>query len=918
VRILLLLILSTAVFARETGYPVISVIRQEVHGAGSQTFDVVSDARGRLLFANLEGVLIHDGAWWTRVAVPTESTFKLAALDDGSVAVSLLDEIGLLRPNASGALEYVSLVPKLPPNMRGGLGQSAICKAPGGALFVTDFGALMWNGSEMRTVLRFPGEDPRRRCFADANALFIGSASGLYTLDGKKTFDGKRIDEVVGDFVIVRNEGLFHRDERPYETNGSQWLRGKSVMAALRIRDGRIAVATLRDGLLLMTSDGAIDQIIDAASGLPEEYLYGVAEDREGALWLALDTSIARIDVSMQVSVLDRRVGLRGALHTVTRHDGALIAGTADGVFVIEQTPNGPHARQIEGIRYPWSLLSTNGDLLAGTFGGVWISRGSAPPVLVEGTDNFLVYSMLASKRDPSLIWLGMDEGLAKLRRTGDGYRFEGIVPNAVRFIRSLVEKDGVLWVASETEGVTRVGVDGAVTKIASGNVQVLEVADRVVFLPAGGVFSKVVEDHFVRDDLLGHIHAPEPFGYGAVDAAGNVWLGYRPPRLLRLAGGRYANEAHTIGTLEGDLETVHADADGVMWIGSERGLYRIAPSSFDASIAMPRPSIRRVVAGNDRVVADGNAAPIRAATLPHNFGRLRIEIAPLSYRTATSYQYRLDPIDTEWTPWSAQAFLDFTNLAADDYTFRVRTRGVAGRVSEESAWSFTILPPWYATWWAIAMWIALAAMLVAAIVRLRTRTLRRRATRLQLLVDGQTETLRETVEQLRVAKEGLEKLSLADPLTGVANRRYFDRVLADATAGAPISLILIDLDHFKELNDAQGHLAGDECLRRVAEYLESVMRGSGAAVCRWGGEEFAILLRNIDGAAALEIAERLRAGITPYGVTASLGVATDSDPRVLVERADRALYAAKRAGRNRVWNGSTEGEFPNCVHQVQ
>ena len=420
VRVVLLVFLATTAFARESGYPVMTLLRQETHGGGSQTFDVATDARGRLVFANLEGVLIHDGAWWSRIHVPNDSAFKIAPLDDGTIVVGLLDDVGVIAPNRSGALEYRSLAPQIPPDLRRGLAQAATCTTPGGALIVTDFAAMFWDGRAVRVAMRFGKEEQRRRCFADGDALFAGTSAGLQQIGAATTFTGKRIDALIADFVVVRNEGLFHRDERSYDTDAAQWLKGKPVMDAHRLADGRIAIATLRNGLLLMTGDGRIDQIIDGATGLPEEHLYGVTEDREGALWLALDSSIARIDVSMQVSILDRRVGLRGGLHAITRHEGVLVAGTADGVFAIDQTPAGVRARQIEGIEYPWSLLSTNGDLLVGTFGGIWLVRGTAAPVKIEGTDDYLVYSMRASQSDPSLIWLGMDAGVAKLRRDGD------------------------------------------------------------------------------------------------------------------------------------------------------------------------------------------------------------------------------------------------------------------------------------------------------------------------------------------------------------------------------------------------------------------------------------------------------------------------------------------------------------------
>jgi diguanylate cyclase (GGDEF)-like protein len=879
--------ISTTALARETGYPVITVLRQEDHGAGSQTFDVAADARGRLLFGNLEGVLIHDGAWWSRVDVPGGSAFKILPLDHERLIAVLLDDFGILGPGADGLLAYHSIAAQLPPEMRKGLAQVAACPAPGGAVFVTNFGAVRWDGRSMRVLTRFPNEQPWRRCFSDGEQIWISTALGLEEIGARTTFAGRRVDLVLDDFIIVRNEGLFHRDETPYPTAAASWLRGKTVMDGRRLSDGRVAVATLRDGLLILNNDGSIDQIIDAAAGLPEEYLYGVAEDHEGAIWLAMDSSIVRVDVSTQVSVLDRRVGLRGPIHDVTRHEGRIIAATSDGVFALDETPAGLRARQIEGVQFPWSLVSAHGDLLAGTYGGLYVIRGSSPPRLVEGSSDRLIYTMLQSRRDPSVVWLGMDEGLAKLTHTGNDWRFGSIVPQSTHYVRSLVEDAaGVLWTGSDTEGAMRVDPNGTLTRIGGGEVQVLAVAGRVVFLPKDGVFSQVRDGRLVPDPLLGHIHAATPFSYSGADARGNLWLGERPPRLLRrLPSGRYESEALALGTLQGDMETFFSEADGVLWMGSERGLYRIEPAALAAPAKPPAPLIHRVVAGNGRVLLDGNGTPRTGITLPHNFGRLRIEVSPLSYRPATNYQYRLDPIDPEWTSWTRQAFLDFTNLAPGDYTFRTRTRAGTGNVSGETAWPFTILPPWFATWWAMLLWATLAAAIVAAIVRLRTRVLQRRAEQLQSLVGQQTQRL--------------EKLSFADPLTGVANRRYFDRALKEAWQdGQQLSLILLDLDHFKDINDSRGHIAGDECLRRVAEQLE------GDVVCRWGGEEFAILLRDADERTAVTAAEDMRTRIAALGLTASFGVAArgkDDEPHTLVERADRSLYTAKRNGRNRV-----------------
>ena len=174
---------------------------------------------------------------------------------------------------------------------------------------------------------------------------------------------------------------------------------------------------------------------------------------------------------------------------------------------------------------------------------------------------------------------------------------------------------------------------------------------------------------------------------------------------------------------------------------------------------------------------------------------------------------------------------------------------------------------------------------------------------------------------ELKRQRDLLLKLSLNDPLTGIANRRRFDEALTAEWSrcqrnGAPLTLIMIDVDRFKAYNDRYGHVAGDDCLRRVACALGQLTGRPADLVARYGGEEFAVLLPEIDRDHALEMAERMRRAVheaelphegSEHGrITISLGVAAphpsrDQTPEQLVERADRALYRAKESGRNRV-----------------
>lgn len=175
---------------------------------------------------------------------------------------------------------------------------------------------------------------------------------------------------------------------------------------------------------------------------------------------------------------------------------------------------------------------------------------------------------------------------------------------------------------------------------------------------------------------------------------------------------------------------------------------------------------------------------------------------------------------------------------------------------------------------------------------------------------------------ELKRARDLLRNLSSVDGLTGIPNRRSFNELIERewrraTRSGAPLSVLMMDVDHFKLFNDTYGHLAGDDCLRRVAGALSGAVGRGGDLLCRYGGEEFAAVLPDTNAAAAALVAERMRSAVEALGlphagsrtaaiVTTSLGAATliPTEPgstAELVACADRALYAAKHGGRNRV-----------------
>jgi len=170
----------------------------------------------------------------------------------------------------------------------------------------------------------------------------------------------------------------------------------------------------------------------------------------------------------------------------------------------------------------------------------------------------------------------------------------------------------------------------------------------------------------------------------------------------------------------------------------------------------------------------------------------------------------------------------------------------------------------------------------------------------------GSAYRMKQLQDQLRDRAVELESISRTDHLTGLHNRRHAEEHLRMALTAArrrehPVAVLLVDVDHFKQVNDSRGHSGGDDVLFEVAQALSGVVRGEDV-VARWGGEEFFVCAQHSDVEATGVLAERLRSAVAARcGVTVSIGAAiTYGEQTALLETADRNLYAAKAAGRDR------------------
>jgi len=661
---------------------------------------------------------------------------------------------------------------------------------------------------------------------------------------------------------------LRHEGER-WRTDGEL-----DVRSALQLRSGEVWLGTQSGGIeILSRALEPLARIAPGKDGLPAGRVNALGQTLDGSVWAAIGTQLLRFDTNGR-----RRETISSGTAVVRRiqptSDGGFWAATLDGLM--RWTPASGRLAAVD---------------IAGTSGSV-------------GELN-----SFATDADGSL-WVGGGTGIVRIRQPASDHAVAQLVPTVglgQTVLGLATDAEGRLW-ADTSAGLHRlVEVDGPRLRFEA-------------VAPGAGAFGA---------NLL-------------VDRRGRVWT-------QRAVFDPRSGERRDLGPADGaDLGTGWFRAcaaldDGRLLFGGARGLLVVEPDRYVPWTYEPPVVVTELRVGS--VPASLPASDAGLVLAPGQRG-FQLGFAALDYSqpTRNRYRYRLEGLDAGWQEAGALArSAAYTNLEPGRYTLRVQGSNRVGAWSpRELKLQVQVQAAWWQTTWLRVAAVLLGALLVLGAVRLRVRLLLKRQAELEGHVAAATAALQQKSLEL-------EEASLTDPLTGLRNRRFLDQHLpgdvalavrrhegtepyghaAASAAGAEdaeLLFFLVDVDHFKRINDRHGHTAGDAVLMQMRGRLQQVFRATDYLV-RWGGEEFLIVARGTPRARAAELAERARQAVAAQAfeldggkrlvLSCSVGFSAfplcPARPRALdwrtaIDLADAALYQAKKAGRD-AWVGLIEAE---------
>ena len=781
---------------KDLGVPLITNYSPKDYSGFYQNWGFVQDSLGMLYIANGDGIMTYDGVRWSMLALPNNgASFALGKAKDGTIYVGGNQELGYLKTNTIGQLDYESLTPFLKEADLDYKYAMEVYGTSDGVFFGCNDKILFWDGKQFKSwngsyskIFKSRDEiyvgklDQGLMKFADGDFKLI--PNGEFFKDNPVTFVAPY---GMKNILVGTQNGLFKSNGNVFKTFGNRnnFFINNRVYGAIKLNDGNYAINSLRKGILIIDNQGNEIANFSDKRYIRDTGVLSLYQDRSGILWAGLNDGIAKIEYALPFTKYTGLHNLDKKVMRIIKADGTLLVGTREGLLFYNDEiaqPKFEMFAEVTGSMF--DIVETNNDVLVAGTRLFKVDKNA-----VETIDNILnVYCLTQSVAKSNRVFVGHASGITSIIKKNDTWEIEKHF-NKINFqSHKIIELvNGDLWVWDNTAKLRRIKFE---TDKVPPEIKEIKSYDSNYGLPDGISRPRLIDgniyyspkkgafhysrnlDRFVRDTILA-----TKFGFKNKsiniklnDYYGNVFFSITEDESKRFVALKNKNGSYTVNALNQERiqSTIRnngafydKEQNFILYPDREKGIIvhdlnknkSIEKRNFNARIS-------NVTYQQDSLIFGGYSVS-NSLVLPFKNNQFRFQYGSTNYydESQNKFQYFLDGFDESWSEWTSETQKDYTNIPEGDYTFRVRAKNIFNKISTDDSYHFSILPPWYRTWWMYAFYVLAAIAVFHLFSKWRSRRLRLKNVTLENIVNARTEEIKKKNIQLENQAHKLKEL---------------------------------------------------------------------------------------------------------------------------------------------------------------
>lgn len=778
--LLLCLLAATALTQEywEVGSQMVTNYSPKEYGAYGQNWAVSQNRCGIMYFGNWGGLLEFDGNFWTLYELPSKSSVNsLSITSDGKIYVGGTNELGYFQADSRGKLIFHSLVHHLPEEQRAfsNVWQTFVEREK--VYFSTNNYIFIWNEKDLTFkiiesargfhVLHKVGQTFYVREIGAGLAVIKNDSLSL--IPGSEKFANERVFTFLplpgnqdASLLVTRSMGLFTYNQgnfNVFKTEADQFLAENLIYASGTVlSDGNILLGTLRGGAVIIDPSGQLIRKYNLETGIINNNIYQTSQDCSGAIWLATDNGISRIDYASPIVYFDKRNKFTDIPLNLIRYQGTILVASTAGIYYLDAlTSDLQHLDPID--KQCWNFLKTANDLLIASSEGLFEIRGNAPGKIRKVPGNIYSPTVLySSKLNPGRIYVGAEDGVFIQSKNSDHWNDQIQILAQLDQKTSLLEdNDHTIWAGTVSSGIFHISFKpdhegkpdtehpvvkqyGKANGLQDGQMSVVKINGEKYFFSLDSIYQFDAEKSTFYSDssdmIISDFYSISE-GKGVIyyqqDSLGRIWLATKGKLAM---GSQLPDQSYQWITspfqpfADDEIYHIYPDNDHLTWICTNTGIIK-----FDfAKGALPASefftTIKDVRIGDDSILyfrGLETSADITEINFRQN--SLKFQYSATSYEGKNVNRFRtfLEGYDHGWSSWNTQTTKEYTNLSPGAYTFRVQGLNLLGQEGKQATYSFVIIPPWYRTWWAYLIYIFILTLgLIFADRKRRAQILRK------------------------------------------------------------------------------------------------------------------------------------------------------------------------------------------------